>query len=242
MFVRTVKSVLRFQAAPAPAVLARSAAALPTLQVRARHTLPELPYDYNALEPIIAGDIMRLHHQKHHATYVNNLNQAEEKLSEAMLKQDVSKAIELGQQIKFNGGGHLNHSILWKTLSPNGGGEPVGDITDYIRRSFGSSDNMIRALMDKALAIQGSGWAWLGYCSKTDGLQIATCANQDPLQAITGLFPLFGIDMWEHAYYLQYKNAKGDYVKNIFNIANWEEVNKRLVSVTQAKRAPKDHH
>lgn len=194
---------------------------------RAKHTLPDLPYDYKALEPIISAEIMQLHHSKHHATYVNNLNVAEEKLKEAAAKGDVNTQIALGPAIKFNGGGHLNHSIFWCNLSPNSG-KPDAALVKQIEQDFGSLEQMKKQLSESTVAIQGSGWGWLGYCPKSKSLRIATCANQDPLQATTGLVPLLGIDVWEHAYYLQYKNVRPDYVKAIFDIVNWEDVSNRF--------------
>lgn len=192
-----------------------------------KHSLPDLPYDYNALEPYISADIMKLHHSKHHATYVNNLNVAEEKLADACSKSDVSSVIALQPALKFNGGGHLNHSIFWQNMSPNGGGDPSGELLQAINRDFGSVENMKKQLSGVTTAIQGSGWGWLGYNQTAKKLQIATCANQDPLQATTGLVPLFGIDVWEHAYYLQYKNVRPDYVNAIWQVANWKDVESR---------------
>ncbi|XP_050464664.1 superoxide dismutase [Mn], mitochondrial [Cataglyphis hispanica] len=194
---------------------------------RSKHSLPELPYDYKALEPIICAEIMQLHHTKHHATYVNNLNIAEEKLKEAIAKNDVNAQIALAPAIKFNGGGHTNHSIFWCNLSPHSG-NPDAILVQQIERDFGSFEEMKKHLCEATVTIQGSGWGWLGYDPKMKSLRITTCANQDPLQATTGLIPLFGIDVWEHAYYLQYKNARPDYVKAIFDIVNWKDVNARF--------------
>lgn len=204
--------------------------ALGCVAARLKHSLPDLPYDYNALEPFISADIMKLHHSKHHATYVNNLNVAEEKLEEAKAKGDVSSIIALAPALKFNGGGHINHSIFWQNMSPNGGGEPSGDLLAAIKRDFGSFSNLQTQLSASTVAVQGSGWGWLGYNPTTDRLQIAACANQDPLQATTGLVPLFGIDVWEHAYYLQYKNVRPDYVKAIWNVVNWADVTERFTN------------
>ncbi|XP_057321634.1 superoxide dismutase [Mn], mitochondrial [Microplitis mediator] len=195
--------------------------------VRKKHTLPELPYDYKALEPIISAEIMQLHHSKHHATYVNNLNIAEDKLKEAVAKGDVNTQIALAPAIKFNGGGHLNHSIFWANLSP-GSSKPDAALMKKIETDFTSFDEMKKRLSESTIAIQGSGWGWLGYNQKDKKLQITTCANQDPLQATTGLIPLLGIDVWEHAYYLQYKNVRPDYVKAIFDIINWNDVSARF--------------
>jgi len=200
------------------------------VSVRGKHSLPDLPYDYNALEPVISAEIMQLHHSKHHATYVNNLNVAEEKLAEAVAKNDVSTVIGLNGALKFNGGGHLNHSIFWQNLCPGGSGEPTGALAEMITRDFGSFEAMKTKLSGSTVAVQGSGWGWLGYNKDSGKLQLAACANQDPLEATTGLVPLFGIDVWEHAYYLQYKNVRPDYVKAIFQVANWNDVSARLAA------------
>ncbi|XP_002741802.1 superoxide dismutase [Mn], mitochondrial-like [Saccoglossus kowalevskii] len=202
---------------------------LACLSTRLAHTLPDLPYDYGALSPVISSEIMELHHKKHHQTYVNNFNNAEEQLKEATNKGDISKIISLAPALKFNGGGHLNHSIFWKNLSPNGGGQPSGDLLEQINKDFGSYDNFVKTMSASTIAIQGSGWGWLGYDRATSKLVVATCANQDPLQSTTGLVPLLGIDVWEHAYYLQYKNVRPDYVKAIWEIVNWKDVSERFV-------------
>nr|ADD24570.1 Superoxide dismutase 1, mitochondrial [Lepeophtheirus salmonis] len=200
---------------------------------RGKHTLPDLPYDYGALEPVICAEIMQLHHSKHHQTYVNNYNVAEEKLSDAVAKGDASTIISLQGALKFNGGGHLNHSIFWTNLTPGGSGEPEGELLNLIKRDFGSLDAMKDKLSASTVAVQGSGWGWLVYCKNEKKLKVATCPNQDPLEATTGLVSLFGIDVWEHAYYLQYKNVRPDYVKAIFNIANWKNVAERLAAASK---------
>jgi len=204
----------------------RQTAAL-TCGARQKHTLPDLPYDYGDLEPFISADIMKLHHSKHHATYVNNLNVAEEKLAEAQAKGDVNTIVSLGAALKFNGGGHINHSIFWQNMSPDGG-EPSGALLDAINKDFGSVDNMKAKLSATTVGIQGSGWGWLGFNKAANRLEITTCANQDPLMATTGLVPLFGIDVWEHAYYLQYKNVRPDYVNAIWSVANWKDIGQRF--------------
>jgi Fe-Mn family superoxide dismutase len=191
---------------------------------RSKYTLPDLPYDYNALEPVISADIMKIHHTGHHQAYVTNLNVATEKLQEAQAKNDIKAIVTLGSALKFHGGGHLNHSIFWSILCPNGTSEPIGELAEAIKRDFGSYSNMVAQLSASSVGIQGSGWGWLGYNKVNNKLEIATCANQDPLAPTTGLQPLFGIDVWEHAYYLQYKSARAEYVKNIFKIANWRKV------------------
>lgn len=201
--------------------------ALAAAGTRSKHTLPQLPYDYAALEPIICREIMELHHTKHHQTYVNNLNAAEEQLAEAVAKKDPSKIIALGGALKFNGGGHINHTIFWQNLTPNRT-DPSAELKEAINQSFGSFENFKKELTTLTVAIQGSGWGWLGYNKKSKRLQLAACANQDPLEATTGLVPLFGIDVWEHAYYLQYKNVRPSYVEAIYEIANWKDISDRF--------------
>ncbi|MEE6475505.1 hypothetical protein FKM82_010774 [Ascaphus truei] len=173
---------------------------------------------------------MQLHHSKHHATYVNNLNIAEEKYAEALAKGDVTAQISLQPALRFNGGGHINHTIFWTNLSPSGGGEPRGELLEAIQRDFGSFEKLKEKMTALSVGVQGSGWAWLGYNKDSNRLQALACANQDPLQGTTGLIPLLGIDVWEHAYYLQYKNVRPDYLKAIWNVINWVNVKERFES------------
>mgnify|MGYP006349082079 CR=1 FL=1 len=191
----------------------------------APYTLPDLPYDFSALEPIISTEIMKLHYSKHHAGYVTNLNAALEKYAEAEKKQDLSSMIELQKAIKFNGGGHINHSIFWTNLAPidKGGGEkPKGGLLEAIQGEFGSLEHLIEQLSSMTVAIQGSGWGWLGYDRVEKKIIITTCANQDPL-CIKKYVPLLGIDVWEHAYYLDYQNRRADYVNTILDkLINWD--------------------
>jgi Fe-Mn family superoxide dismutase len=176
---------------------------------------------------------MQIHLSKHHAAYVANLNVAMAKLQEAQHKNDTSSIIALQQAIKFNGGGHLNHSIFWSNLCPvnKGGGDlQKGELRTMIETQYGSLESLQSKLSAATVGVQGSGWGWLGYDKTSNKLSIATCANQDPLEATTGLVPLLGIDVWEHAYYLQYKNVRPDYVKNIWKIINWNDVSQRLAN------------
>lgn len=207
-----------------------------------KFTLPNLPYDYNALEPVISAEIMQLHHQKHHNAYVTNLNAALEKYAAAEAKEDLETMISLQPAIRFNGGGHINHSIFWTNLAPKdkGGGEgPKGELAAQMNKQFGSLNTFVEKFNAKAGPVQGSGWCWLGFCKEAKNLVITTCANQDPLEATQGYVPLLGIDVWEHAYYLQYKNARPDYLKAIWQVVNWTNVAERfekavqLVSVTK---------
>lgn len=195
--------------------------------MRTKVTLPELGYDYAALEPIVSREIMEIHHSKHHQAYVTNYNAAKEQLDEAVAKADTNKIITLQGALRFNGGGHINHSIFWKNLSPTKS-SPSDALQKAIIRDFKSLDNLKADLKTAAVGVQGSGWAWLGLNKKTGHLQVVQCANQDPLQATTGLTPLFGIDVWEHAYYLQYKNLRPSYVDAIWDIVNWKDVSERF--------------
>ncbi len=194
------------------------------------YKLPDLAYDFNALEPVISAEIMEIHYSKHHKTYVTNLNATLEKYFEAESKGDLGAMIGFQQAIRFNGGGHVNHSIFWTNLAPQslgGGGKPSGDLHTAIEKEFGSFESFIEKFSAQTVAIQGSGWGWLGYNKVSKRLVIATCSNQDPL-SIQGLVPLLGVDVWEHAYYLQYKNVRPEYVKNIWNIVNWKNIELRF--------------
>lgn len=147
---------------------------------------------------------------------------------------DASTVIGLQGALKFNGGGHINHSIFWQNLCPvSQSGEPSGDLMAAINKDFGSLANLQEKLSASTVAVQGSGWGWLGYNKADKKLQIATCPNQDPLEASTGLVPLFGIDVWEHAYYLQYKNVRPDYVKAIWQVANWADISARFANASK---------
>lgn len=194
------------------------------------YKLPELPYDFNALEPVISAEIMELHYSKHHKGYVTNLNTALEKYHEAESKNDVAEMIALQSAIKFNGGGHINHSIFWTILcsaSKKSSLNSKGELSQMIERDFGSFDSFKEKFNKETIAIQGSGWGWLGFNKNLRRLEIATCANQDPLST-KGLVPIFGVDVWEHAYYLQYKNVRADYVKAVWQILNWSNIEERF--------------
>ncbi|KAH8077489.1 Mn superoxide dismutase [Cristinia sonorae] len=194
------------------------------------HTLPKLDYAYDALEPHISGEIMNLHHTKHHQTYVNGLNAAEEAYAKAETPKD---RIKLQAALKFNGGGHINHSLFWKNLAPTsqgGGNLSDGPLKAAIERDFGSFEKLKEQMNATTAAIQGSGWGWLGFNQATKKLEIVTTANQDPLLSHV---PIIGIDIWEHAFYLQYKNVKPDYLKAIWNVVNFKEAEKRLVEATK---------
>lgn len=197
------------------------------------YELPKLPYELDALEPFISKEIMDLHYNKHHKAYVTNLNKALESYAEAEKKNDLAKMIELDAAIKFNGGGHINHSIFWTNLAPKGtGGAPSGALKTEIEKEFGSVDKFKESFSAMTVGIQGSGWGWLGWCPRDKQLKIVTCSNQDPLSTV-GMIPLLGVDVWEHAYYLQYKNVRPDYVKAIWEIVNWKNVEERFNNIAK---------
>ncbi|KAG9223125.1 hypothetical protein PLEOSDRAFT_1095940 [Pleurotus ostreatus PC15] len=201
------------------------------------HTLPPLPYAYDALEPYISKEIMTLHHTKHHQTYVNSLNAAEAAYAKASTPKE---RIALQAALKFNGGGHINHSLFWTNLAPsksegkgNGGVLAAGSLSDAIVKAFGTLDNLKKEFNATTAGIQGSGWGWLGYNPSTKLLEVVTTANQDPL--LTHV-PIIGVDIWEHAFYLQYKNVKADYLNAIWSVINFEEAEKRLLEATSTSK------
>ncbi|HIW95719.1 MAG TPA: superoxide dismutase [Candidatus Corynebacterium gallistercoris] len=193
----------------------------------AKYELPELDYAYDALEPHISGEIMEIHHTKHHQNYVNGANTALEKLEDARKNGYIGTAVTaLSKDLAFNLGGHTNHSLFWKNLSPNGGGEPTGELAEAITRDFGSFEEFKDHFSAAALGLQGSGWAVLGWDHIGERLVIEQMTDQQGNLSVN-LTPLLLLDMWEHAFYLQYKNVKADYVKAVWNVFNWDEVAKR---------------
>ncbi|AAD18210.1 manganese superoxide dismutase precursor [Chlamydia pneumoniae TW-183] len=202
------------------------------------YSLPELPYDYDALEPVISSEIMILHHQKHHQIYINNLNAALKRLDAAETQQNLNELIALEPALRFNGGGHINHSLFWETLAPidQGGGQPPKhELLSLIERFWGTMDNFLKKLIEVAAGVQGSGWAWLGFCPAKQELVLQATANQDPLEPLTGKLPLLGVDVWEHAYYLQYKNVRMDYLKAFPQIINWGHIENRFSEIISSK-------
>tara|TARA_Y100000385_G_scaffold9132_1_gene9522 strand:- start:4510 stop:5115 length:606 start_codon:yes stop_codon:yes gene_type:complete len=195
--------------------------------------LPQLPYAYDALEPHIDARTMEIHHGKHHAGYTNKLNAAitgtenEGKSIEEILKNlDMNNAA-----VRNNGGGFYNHSLFWSVMSPNGGGSPTGELADAINEAFGSFESFRDQFSNAAATRFGSGWAWL--CSTNGKLGVCSSANQDnPLMPTIGCggVPILGIDVWEHAYYLNYQNKRPDYVSAFFNVINWDEVASRYAA------------
>jgi len=195
----------------------------------AEYTLPDLPYDYAALEPSISGKIMELHHDKHHATYVSGANTALQKLAEARDSGDFA-AINLHEKnLAFNLGGHINHSVFWKNLSPDGGGEPTGDLGSAIDAQFGSFEAFRGQFEATATGIQGSGWAILAWDTLGKQLIIVQLYDQQGNVPV-GVLPILQLDMWEHAFYLQYQNVKADYVKAWWNVANWADAQDRFAA------------
>jgi Fe-Mn family superoxide dismutase len=199
----------------------------------ADYKLPKLPYEFDELEPVISAEILQLHYNKHHAGYVNNLNDAVKKLREAEAKGDLVQQIMLNELIKFNGGGHINHSLYWENLVPQskGGGElRDGELKSLIIETFGSVDHLIEIISSMCNSVQGSGWGWLGYCTVCKQLRPCSTEKHD-LVLTKNAMPLLCIDVWEHAYYLQYKNLRADYVKNIWSIVNWNVVEQRFADL-----------
>jgi superoxide dismutase, Fe-Mn family len=193
--------------------------------------LPQLPYAYDALEPHIDKETMNIHHTKHHNTYVTNLNNALQG-NEELLSKSVEEVVAnldavpeaVRTAVRNNGGGHANHALFWQILSPNGGGAPTGELADAINNKFGSLESFKEEFAKAATTRFGSGWAWL---SVSNGeLELSSTPNQDsPL--MEGKTPILGLDVWEHAYYLNYQNRRPDYISSFWNVVNWDEVSKR---------------
>ena len=197
------------------------------------YELPELDYAYDALEPHISAEIMELHHSKHHAGYIAGANAALEALEEQRNGEANADAIRaLTKNLAFNLGGHTNHSIFWKNLSPNGGGEPTGELAEAINRDFGSFEKFKAHFSAVATGLQGSGWAVLGYDHVAGRLVIEQLTDQQGNISVN-FTPLLMLDMWEHAFYLQYKNVKADYVKAVWNVFNWDDVAERFAAATK---------
>ena len=199
------------------------------------HELPKLPYDYNALEPHIDAKTMEIHHSKHHGGYVNKLNNAleqspelKDKTVEELLSDLNSIPESIRTAVRNNGGGHANHSLFWPCMSPDGGGNPSGELGAAIDSAFGGFDSFKEQFANAAATRFGSGWAWL--CVDTGGnLKITSTPNQDS-PVSEGLEPILGLDVWEHAYYLNYQNRRPDYIDAWWNVVNWEQVAKNFSS------------
>ncbi|KAK1753274.1 manganese superoxide dismutase [Echria macrotheca] len=194
------------------------------------YTLPSLPYAYDALEPHISSQIMTLHHDKHHQAYVDGLNAALKGLVAAVKANDLPAQIALQPRIRFHGGGHINHALFWANLAPAGSEETnadkvAGGLVSAIEGVWGSMEGFRKEFGAALVGIQGSGWGWLVKDGQT--LKIVTTKDQDPI--VGGEVPIFGVDMWEHAYYLQYLNVKAKYVENIWNVINWKTAEERFL-------------
>tara|TARA_B100000902_G_scaffold399848_1_gene472980 strand:- start:1368 stop:1970 length:603 start_codon:yes stop_codon:yes gene_type:complete len=191
--------------------------------------LPKLNYSYDALDPHIDAKTMEIHYNKHHNGYTSKLNSAINGTEyEGKSIEEICKSPSLNDAVRNNGGGYYNHCLFWSVICPNGGGHPTGKIMEHININYGSYDNFKLEFAKAASTRFGSGWAWL--CFKNGSLNICSTANQDnPLmEGQCGGFPLLALDVWEHAYYLNYQNRRPDYINAFFNIINWEEVNRRL--------------
>lgn len=201
--------------------------------------LPPLPYDYSALEQVIDAETMRLHHDRHHAAYVNNLNEALQAYPdlqgssvESLLRDLESVPEDIRTTVRNNGGGHLNHTIFWQIMSPDGGGQPTGEIAQAIEQTFGSFEEFQTQFNEAGSDRFGSGWVWL--VRNGDGqLEIVSTPNQDS-PIMEGQYPIMGNDVWEHAYYLRYQNQRGEYLENWWNVVNWPEVNRRFQLASQS--------
>jgi len=199
------------------------------------YSLPDLPYDYAALEPHISARIMELHHSKHHAAYVTGANTALEKMAEARESGDFANINRLEKDLAFHLGGHVNHSIFWTNLSPEGGDKPEGELASAIDEFFGSFDKFVAHFTAASMGIQGSGWGVLSWDPIGRRLVIQQLFDQQGNTA-QATVPLLQLDMWEHAFYLDYVNVKADYVKAFWNIVNWKNVGERF----QAARSGTD--
>ena len=193
----------------------------------AEYTLPELAYDYSALAPSISAQIMELHHSKHHQAYVTGANAALAGLAEARDKGDLANVNKLEKDLAFHLGGHINHSIFWKNLSPDGGDKPTGELASAIDEFFGSFDKFVGHFSAAAISLQGSGWAVLSWDPVGKQLIIQQLFDQQGNTAL-GTIPVLQLDMWEHAFYLDYVNVKADYVKAWWNIVNWADAQARF--------------
>ena len=197
-------------------------------------TLPPLGFGYGDLEPVLSESLLKTHHSKHHNTYVVNYNKAVEDLNKALTSNDTAGSIKHSRAVIFNGGGHYNHSFYWDTLSPiskNGGKFPNEDseLSKMVKRDFNSYDNLISEMTTRGLGVQGSGWVWLAKDLKTSKLVILETMNQDILNE--SLYkPLLNIDVWEHAYYIDYQNLRANYLKEFWRIVDWSKVNANLGS------------
>jgi Fe-Mn family superoxide dismutase len=232
---KALRSAVNLSSSKLPSEVAKSSTKLFSALSDTSFVLPDLAYDYNALEPAISAETMEIHHSKHHQTYITNLNATLEKIHSSMASGDVSGTIALQGALKFNGGGHVNHTLFWENLAPASSScfPTGGPLEEAVNARFGSYENMVAEVSAKTIAVQGSGWGWLAFCPKTKIIDVVALPNQDPLEATTGLKPLLGIDVWEHAYYVDYRNVRPNYVGAIFDVLNWDTVEARLVKASK---------
>jgi len=201
------------------------------------HKLPPLPYSYDALEPYISREIMRLHHTKHHQSYVDGLNKAEKNLKEARTKGDFSLVKHWSRELAFHGSGHYLHTVFWDIMKPKGGGKPSGALLQEINKYFGSFDAFKKHFTEAAKAVEGVGWALLVWSPRARHLEILQ-SERHMLLTQWDTIPILVLDVWEHAYYLQYKNDRAEYVNNWWNIVNWRAVEERFDKASQLKWKP----
>ncbi|MGG6312573.1 Fe-Mn family superoxide dismutase [Paenibacillus macerans] len=201
------------------------------------HTLPPLPYPYNALEPYIDEKTMRIHHDKHHKTYVDDLNKAEKKLQEARKSGNFDLVKHWERELAFNGAGHYLHTIFWETMNPHGGGNPEGELLEQIKRDFGSYDAFHKQFSEAANKVEGGGWAILVWSPRSHRLEILTAEKHQNLSQ-WDVVPLLPLDVWEHAYYLKHQNVRADYIKDWWNVVYWPAVAKRYEAARKLKWQP----
>jgi superoxide dismutase, Fe-Mn family len=201
-----------------------------------RYVLPDLPYDYNALEPYISAQIMQLHHDKHHRGYVDGANRALEQLQEALAQKNFEQVGTLEQALAFNASGHILHSLYWQNLAPRAGGQPSGELAAAIDKQFGNFAALQQQISNTAATIMGSGWAALMW-DTLSGQLLVTQIHDHQSSTIQAAVPLLVLDAWEHAYYLQYQNLKAKYIEAFWNVCNWPAVARRLAAAREVKLA-----
>jgi superoxide dismutase, Fe-Mn family len=201
------------------------------------HVLPPLPYAYDALEPYISQEIMKLHHTKHHQSYVDGLNKAEKMMQKAREANDYDILKHWEREAAFHGSGHYLHTIFWNNMTPNGGGQPRGELLQQINKDFGSFEKFKKHLTEAADKVEGVGWALLVWSPRSRRLEILQ-TEKHQLMTQWDTIPLLVLDVWEHAYYLQYKNNRADYIKNWWNIVNWRDVEQRFQEASKLRWQP----
>lgn len=201
------------------------------------HSLPPLPYSYDALEPIISKKIMELHHDKHHRSYVEGLNKAEKMLKKARESHDFSLVKHWSRELSFHGSGHYLHTIFWNNMKPKGGGQPTGKLLAKIQAYFGSFEAFKKHFTEAAKEVEGSGWALLVWSPRSRHLEILQAEKHNNLTQWDTI-PLLVLDVWEHAYYLQYMNNRPEYIKNWWSVVNWKDVEKRFEEASKLKWRP----